>query len=84
VNDSTEQQTTLPGNEPRKTNPYASEHTKLQMAWKQRTATLPDDARKPGVYEKHRRAYPFCLPIEFAAHNLLPEVREGHRALRQA
>ena len=39
--------------------------------------TLPDEARVPGVYEKHRRAYPFCLPIEFASHNLLPEVRDG-------
>ena len=47
------------------------------MAWKQRTLTLPDDARAPGVYEKHHRAYPFCLPVEFASHNLLPEVRDG-------
>lgn len=81
MNEPKEQRTTLPGNDSQKTNPYASGHTKLQMAWKQRTATLPDDARTPGVYEKHRRAYPFCLPIEFAALNLLPEIREGAIAL---
>lgn len=61
----------------RKTNPYATEHNKLAVAWKQRTITLPDEAREPGVYEKHQRAYPVCLPIEFAAHNLQPEVRDG-------
>ena len=77
MNESNAQRKTLAGDEPRKTNPYASEHTKLAMAWKQRTLTLPDDARTPGVYEKHRRAYPFCLPVEFASHNLLPEVRNG-------
>lgn len=57
------------------TNPYATEHNKLAVAWKQRSLTLPDDARAPGVYEKHQRAYPVCLPIECASHNLLPEVR---------
>lgn len=77
MNESKNQRTPLSGDEPRKTNPYASEHNKLAMAWKQRTLTLPDDARKPGVYEKHRRTYPFCLPVEFASHNLLPGVREG-------
>lgn len=59
------------------TTPYALEHNRLALAWKQRTPTLPDEARQPGVYEKHRRAYPVCLPIEYAAHNLLPEVRSG-------
>ena len=77
MNESKAQRTPLAGGAPRKTNPYATEHTKLAMAWKQRTRTLPDDARKPGVYEKHRRPYPFCLPVEFASHNLLPEVRDG-------
>jgi len=76
-----EQRTSLPGDEPRKTNPYASEHTKLQMAWKQRTGTLPDEARAPGTYEKDQRSYPFCLPPEFAAHNLLAGVRDGATAL---
>lgn len=77
VNESKKQRTPLPGDESRRTNPYATEHNKLAEAWKQRTATLPDEARAPGVYEKHRRAYPVCLPIEYASHNLLPEVRDG-------
>lgn len=71
------QRTTLAGVKPRKTNPYASEQTKLAVSWKGRTPTLPDAARAPGAYEKHRRAYPFCIPVEFASHNLLPDVRDG-------
>jgi hypothetical protein len=77
MTDKQTQRTTLAGDAPRKTNPYATEHNKLAMAWKQRTVTLPDEARAAGVYEKHQRAYPMCLPIEFASHNLLPEVRDG-------
>lgn len=81
MSESKPQRTPLAGEGPRMTNPYASEHTRLAIAWKQRTPILPDEARAPGVYEKHRRPYPFCLPIEYAAHNLLPEVREGALAL---
>lgn len=77
MSESKNQRTSLTGDAHRKTNPFATKHNQLAMAWKQRTLTLPDDARKPGVYEKHRRAYPFCLPVEFASHNLLPEVRDG-------
>ena len=71
------QRTSLSGDEPRKSNPYAREQNQLAVAWKQRTLTLSDDARMPGVYAKGGRAYPFCLPVEFASHNLLPEVRDG-------
>src|SRR3954453_8574379 len=77
MNDKNNQRTTLPREKPRRTNPYATEHNKLAVAWKQRTLTLPDDARVPGVYEKHQRAYPVCLPIEYASHNLLREARDG-------
>ena len=77
MSESKPQRTPLAGEGPRKTNPYASEHNKLAVAWKQRSLTLPDEARVPGVYEKHQRAYPVCLPIEYASHNLLPEVRDG-------
>jgi hypothetical protein len=63
------------------TNPYASQHNRLATAWKARTDTLPDDARVPGVYQSHGRAYPVCLPVELASYNLLPEVREGALAL---
>jgi hypothetical protein len=78
------QRTTLTGEGPRKTNPYATAHNKLAMAWKQRTATLPDDARLPGHYSRRGKLegpYPACLPVEYAPHNLLPEVREGALAL---
>lgn len=77
MSESKPQRTPLAGEGPRKTNPYASKHNKLAVTWKQRSLTLPDEARVPGVYEKHQRAYPVCLPIEYASHNLLPEVRDG-------
>jgi hypothetical protein len=49
--------------------------------WKINTATLPDAARLPAPYvdkdgKPGRVAYDFCLPAEYAAHNLLPDVRE--------
>lgn len=78
------QRTPLTGEGPRKTNPYASEHNRLAMAWKQRTGTLPDEARVPGHYSRRGKLdgpYPVCLPIEYATHNLLPEVRAGALAL---
>ena len=77
MSESKNQRTTLPGDEPRKTNPYASLFNRTLPKWKRRTATLPDEARAKGVYPKHNKAYPICLPVEFASHNLLPEVRAG-------
>jgi hypothetical protein len=49
-------------------------------AWKSRTDTLPEDAKRPAPYigkdgEPGSKLYDFCLPIEFAEYNLLPEVR---------
>jgi hypothetical protein len=48
--------------------------------WKQQTAILPDGAKAPAGYvDKDGRVgaipYEFCLPLEFAELNLLPEVR---------
>lgn len=77
MNQEQKQRMKLRGDEPRRTNPYATEQNKLAVAWKQRSLMLPDDARLPGVYEKHQRAYAVCLPMEYASHNLLPEVRDG-------
>jgi hypothetical protein len=57
--------------------PYATLCNQSATAWKRRTPTLPEAAREPGVYLPHGRAYPFCLPPEFAGHNLLPGVRDG-------
>lgn len=68
MKDSKNQRTTLPGDEPRKTNPYASLFNRTLPMWKRRTATLPDEARAKGVYPKHNKAYPICLPVEFASH----------------
>ena len=49
------------------------------MAWKASTRTLPEEARGDGSYDDKPRTYPFCLPAEFARHNLLEEIR--HTAL---
>lgn len=84
MNNSTNQRTPLTGEGPRKTNPYATTQNRLAMAWKQRTATLPDEAREPGYYSRRGKLegpYPVCLPIEYADHNLLPDVRAGSIAL---
>lgn len=78
------QRTPLTGEGPRKTNPYAAEHNRLAIAWKRRTATLPEGARVPGHYSRQGKLdgpYPVCLPMKYAAHNLLPEVRTGALAL---
>jgi hypothetical protein len=54
--------------------------TTAALAWKQGSPLLPDDARVPAPYfEEHRSpGHPFdlCLPVEFAACNLLPDARE--------
>lgn len=76
MNKSTNQRTTLPGGGPRKANPYASLFNRTLPEWKRRTATLPAEAKASGVYPKLSKVYPICLPVEFAAHNLLPEVRD--------
>lgn len=86
VNNSTNQRTPLPGEGPRKTNPHATTHNRLAMAWKHRTATLPKEAREPGHYPRRGELegpYPVCLPIEYAAHNLLPDARDGAITLFQ-
>lgn len=52
-------------------------------AWKSVTATLPEPGRAAAAFHSRRprtaggrTPLPFCLPIEYAGHNLLPEVRE--------
>lgn len=51
--------------------------------WKAATAALPAAARADAPYVGHGKpsAYPFCLPQEHAALNLLPEVRNLALAL---
>jgi hypothetical protein len=43
-------------------------------AWKSTTSALPADARAPSPY-RGKGLYPFCLPVEHADHNLLPDAR---------
>lgn len=61
---------------------YKQREVAKAVAWKQVTATLPDEARLPAAYVgKNSKASgplrPVCLPPEHAALNLLPEVRSG-------
>ena len=54
--------------------------------WKTSTDTLPQPARRVAPYVAKDgtagvQEYPFCLPVEFADHNLLPEVRGEALAL---
>jgi hypothetical protein len=84
VNESKTQRTPLAGEGPRKPSPYASRFNKHLTAWKQATTTLPPEAKLPGLYLREGKlegVYPICLPREFAALNLLPEVRAGAIAL---
>src|SRR4051812_10093952 len=55
-------------------------------AWKTSTTTLPEAAKAPAQYVSKTGtargpAYDFCLPREFAALSLLPEVREPALAM---
>ncbi len=60
---------------------YANRQNAVQIAWKQRSGTLPDDARQDGIYPRFDRSFPYCLPPQHAALNLLPDVRHGADAL---
>ncbi len=60
---------------------YAKRENDVQIAWKKRTNTLPDDARRDGIYPRFDRSLPYCLPPEYATLNLLPDVRDGAIAL---
>ena len=48
------------------------------VAWKQRTPTLAGIDPAPAPYSKRPDGpkYEFCLPLEHAARNLLPEARD--------
>jgi hypothetical protein len=53
---------------------FLSGEKKLQTSWKLTSKALPRGAKKPGLYRN--RMYPFCLPLEHAAHNLFHEIRD--------
>jgi hypothetical protein len=65
---------------------YQSEQRRCAIAWKQHTDALPDGAKAPAPYvgKGGRPGGPplqFCVPAEFAAWNLLPDVRGDALAL---
>ena len=49
---------------------FSNEARQAQIAWKE---SLEEAARGAGVYRS--KPYPFCLPAEYAALNLLPDAR---------
>lgn len=55
---------------------FTPEARDAAAAWKQRTPVLPDGARVQGAYVEGGKTYPFCLPLPYAAHNLLPDARD--------
>src|SRR5690348_6519736 len=65
---------------------YSENEKTRAIAWKMSTPTLPPAAKVPAPYVSktgtaNGPAYDFCLPREFAALSLLPEVREPALAL---
>lgn len=59
---------------------YAEVERARSHAWKRSTRTLPPEAKLPAQYVgkdgvARGRPYDFCLPAEYAAFSLLPEVR---------
>src|SRR5688500_10414590 len=65
---------------------YIHEQRKCASRWKQETSTLPAAAKVAAPYvdtdgKPGQTPYPFCLPVEYADHNLLPDVRDEAVAL---
>src|SRR4051794_39066322 len=65
---------------------YTSTQRAQASKWKMNTPTLPDAARSAAPYvgkggSAGTTLYPFCLPVEYADLNLLPEIREEALAI---
>lgn len=62
-------------------NDYVTSQRRKAVAWKAATTDLPDQARAPGHYRNRAGnnlgPYPFCLPQNYATHNLLPDIRQA-------
>ncbi len=61
------------------TNEFVVAERQRAAAWKNRTPLLPEEARADAPYVRDGEdegSYPYCLPPEYAACNLLPEVRD--------
>ena len=55
-------------------NDFVATARRAAMRWKANTGVLPEAARIAGRYRQWP-GLPFCLPPEFAEHNLLPDAR---------
>lgn len=67
-------------------NDFIAAERSRAIAWKNRTSTLPVEARGPAPYVGKaglpgKSAYDFCLPAQYAELSLLPEIRESVLAL---
>lgn len=74
----------LPDGRPKARRNYARESNLLGQRWKQTSEALPAEARAPGEVRARGGApveVDYALPRAYAAHNLLPEVRESAIAL---
>lgn len=70
----------LPDGRPKARRDYARESNLLAQRWKAHSEVLPDEARLPGAVSSRGGApveVDYALPRAYAAHNLLPEVREA-------
>lgn len=70
----------LPDGRPKARRDYARESNLLAQRWKAHSEVLPDGARLPGAVSSGGGApveVDYALPRAYAAHNLLPEVREA-------
>ncbi len=74
----------LPDGRPKARRNYAREANLLAQQWKRASDTLPREAKAPGEVRAWGGALvevDYALPRPYAAHNLLPEVREPALAL---
>ena len=65
-------------------NTYSVAERERAVRWKATCPLLPEGARADGPYASRRPGapqYPFCLPMDLADHNLLPDVREETLAI---
>lgn len=68
-------------------NTYSVAERDRAVRWKSTSPLLPAAARADGPYASRRPdapQYPFCLPMDLADHNLLPDVRQEALAIFRA
>ncbi len=55
---------------------FVNEARAESVRWKLTTDALPDAAQRPAPYRGKGQARPFCLPVDYSSHNLLPTARK--------